>query len=92
MKTPLVSVSKSYYVQRWIFSLGNILAWVTVLVTRSSPKYHWLQGPGYLAAIVFSGADLVVLGLQRRSNRLESRKGSSDTAASDFGSSGGAAQ
>ena len=92
MKTLSASASKKYYVQRWIFSVGNILAWVTVLVASFSPKYHWLKGLGYLAAAIFSTANLVVLEMQRRADRLESQKESSDAAASTYGSSGGAAQ
>lgn len=60
--------TKTHYALSWCFWAGNTLAWLTVLVCSFHPRFHWLQRLGYIAAIIFSTGNLVLVhrGKQQR--------------------------
>ena len=66
MSSRLPSRGKTLLALRWYCWAGNMLAWLTVLIASFSPRYHWLQRSGYMAAFFFSVGGLVLLYRHRR--------------------------
>jgi hypothetical protein len=63
-----------------------MVAWLIILITSFSAKFHWLERCGFVAVILFSTANLLVLTLSRKSGQ---QSGTSDSGATASASGNG---